>query len=277
MVGRRREHRGEHLGPETRAAHAEQESVAEPFGPHLGRELPGSPSRARWRSTMSSQPSQRSRRRRSTASASRAHSRRLLPPVSTPPARRGRSARDRRAAGAPRSRHYKKGAARKRAETDTMSAFPGSQACRPSPPRPPSTSRSRPSSRHPGRRATSRGARSTRWSRSTTPPAKAANCSKPRLGRDPVNQPMINNWVEAIGDKNPIYFGRERGPCGRSSRRGGAAGDDPGVDDVGAGWCSCSDDDPLTRIIELFDEAGEHNQRGRHQLRADLSPVSASR
>ncbi|QIS08427.1 bifunctional MaoC family dehydratase N-terminal/OB-fold nucleic acid binding domain-containing protein [Nocardia arthritidis] len=27
----------------------------------------------------------------------------------------------------------------------------------------------------------------------------------PRLGRDPVNQPMINNWVEAIGDTNPIY------------------------------------------------------------------------
>ncbi len=24
-------------------------------------------------------------------------------------------------------------------------------------------------------------------------------------GRDPVNQPMINNWVEAIGDANPIY------------------------------------------------------------------------
>ena len=26
-----------------------------------------------------------------------------------------------------------------------------------------------------------------------------------RVGRDPVNQPMINNWVEAIGDRNPIY------------------------------------------------------------------------
>lgn len=29
--------------------------------------------------------------------------------------------------------------------------------------------------------------------------------SAPRKGRDPINQPMVNNWVEAIGDTNPIY------------------------------------------------------------------------
>jgi uncharacterized OB-fold protein len=29
--------------------------------------------------------------------------------------------------------------------------------------------------------------------------------SKPRLARDPVNEPMINNWVEALGDRNPAY------------------------------------------------------------------------
>lgn len=33
----------------------------------------------------------------------------------------------------------------------------------------------------------------------------AAGASAPRLGRDPVNQPMINNWVEALGDTNPVY------------------------------------------------------------------------
>ncbi|MEV0061374.1 bifunctional MaoC family dehydratase N-terminal/OB-fold nucleic acid binding domain-containing protein [Nocardia sp. NPDC058379] len=33
----------------------------------------------------------------------------------------------------------------------------------------------------------------------------AAGESAPRAGRDPVNQPMIHNWVEAIGDTNPIY------------------------------------------------------------------------
>jgi uncharacterized protein len=34
---------------------------------------------------------------------------------------------------------------------------------------------------------------------------KAADGAKPRVGRDPVNQPMVNSWVEAIGDTNPIY------------------------------------------------------------------------
>ncbi|HEX4704414.1 MAG TPA: MaoC family dehydratase N-terminal domain-containing protein [Pseudonocardiaceae bacterium] len=31
----------------------------------------------------------------------------------------------------------------------------------------------------------------------------------PRRSRDPVNQPMINNWVEAIGDTNPVYTNPE--------------------------------------------------------------------
>ncbi|MCM6772849.1 OB-fold domain-containing protein [Nocardia sp. CDC159] len=34
---------------------------------------------------------------------------------------------------------------------------------------------------------------------------EAAGECAPRVARDPVNQPMINNWVEAIGDRNPIY------------------------------------------------------------------------
>lgn len=33
--------------------------------------------------------------------------------------------------------------------------------------------------------------------------------SAPRLARDPVNQPMVNNWVEAIGDQNPVYVDPE--------------------------------------------------------------------
>jgi hypothetical protein len=33
----------------------------------------------------------------------------------------------------------------------------------------------------------------------------AAGESARRFGRDPVNQPMVNNWVEAIGDQNPVY------------------------------------------------------------------------
>src|SRR5205085_555542 len=27
----------------------------------------------------------------------------------------------------------------------------------------------------------------------------------PEMGADPVNQPMIRHWVEAIGDENPVY------------------------------------------------------------------------
>jgi uncharacterized OB-fold protein len=34
---------------------------------------------------------------------------------------------------------------------------------------------------------------------------KASGETSPRPGRDPVNQPMINNWVEAIGDTNPRW------------------------------------------------------------------------
>jgi uncharacterized OB-fold protein/acyl dehydratase len=34
---------------------------------------------------------------------------------------------------------------------------------------------------------------------------RAAGQSAPRLARDQVNLPMIRNWVEAIGDSNPVY------------------------------------------------------------------------
>ena len=33
----------------------------------------------------------------------------------------------------------------------------------------------------------------------------AAGQSRPRLGRDPVNLPMIRNWIEAIGDDSRVY------------------------------------------------------------------------
>lgn len=34
--------------------------------------------------------------------------------------------------------------------------------------------------------------------------ARGGDCV-PRRARDPVNQPMVNNWLEAIGDTNPVY------------------------------------------------------------------------
>jgi uncharacterized OB-fold protein/acyl dehydratase len=84
---------------------------------------------------------------------------------------------------------------------------------------------------------------------------KAAGRSKPRVGRDPVNQPMINNWVEAIGDRNPIYV--DEAAAKAAGHPGIVA--PPAMIQVwtmlGLGGVR-ADDDPLTRIIELFDEAG---------------------
>jgi uncharacterized OB-fold protein len=42
---------------------------------------------------------------------------------------------------------------------------------------------------------------------------KATGETVPRAGRDPINQPMINNWVEAIGDHNPRYRDGEAPPA----------------------------------------------------------------
>jgi len=84
---------------------------------------------------------------------------------------------------------------------------------------------------------------------------KAAGRSKPRAGRDPVNQPMINNWVEAIGDRNPIYVDEA---AARAAGHPGIVAP-PAMIQVwtmmGLGR-SRPDDDPLGRIIQLFDDAG---------------------
>jgi uncharacterized protein len=84
---------------------------------------------------------------------------------------------------------------------------------------------------------------------------KAAGPSKPRAGRDPVNQPMIRHWVDAIGDDNPIYIddaaARSAGHPGVVAPPAmiqvwtmmGLGGDRPG-------------DDPIGPIMELFDGAG---------------------
>lgn len=84
---------------------------------------------------------------------------------------------------------------------------------------------------------------------------KAAGRSKPTVSRDPVNQPMIHHWVDAIGDKNPIYV---------DDAAAQAAGH-PGIvappamiqvwTMMGLGRTR-SDDDPLARIMKLFDDAG---------------------
>jgi 3-oxo-4,17-pregnadiene-20-carboxyl-CoA hydratase alpha subunit len=84
---------------------------------------------------------------------------------------------------------------------------------------------------------------------------KAAGGPSPRAGRGPVNQPMINNWVEAIGDRNPIYVDEA------AARAEGHAGivAPPAMIQVwtmfGLGGAR-PDDDPMGPMMKLFDDAG---------------------
>ena len=83
----------------------------------------------------------------------------------------------------------------------------------------------------------------------------AAGASKPRPGRDPVNQPMINNWVEALGDKNPIYVDDA---AARAAGHDGVVAP-PAMAQVwtmGGLHYTRADDDPLGAIMEILDEAG---------------------
>lgn len=84
---------------------------------------------------------------------------------------------------------------------------------------------------------------------------KAAGSSKPRAARDPVNQPIINNWVEAIGDRNPIYV--DEAAAQAAGHPGIVA--PPAMIQV---WTMFGlggqrpKDDPLGPIMQLFDDAG---------------------
>ncbi|RUP02771.1 MAG: DNA-binding protein [Mycobacterium sp.] len=83
----------------------------------------------------------------------------------------------------------------------------------------------------------------------------AAGGGKPRTGRDPVNQPMINNWVEAIGDRNPIYVDEA---AARAAGHPGLVAP-PAMIQV---WTMFGlngarpDDDPMGPMMKLFDDNG---------------------
>ncbi len=84
---------------------------------------------------------------------------------------------------------------------------------------------------------------------------KAEGRSKPRAGRHPVNQPMIDHWTDALGDKNPIYHDEQ---AAKAAGHPGVVAP-PAMIQV---WTMMGlggvrpDDDPLGKIIELFDDAG---------------------
>ncbi len=84
---------------------------------------------------------------------------------------------------------------------------------------------------------------------------KAGGKSKPRAGRHPVNQPMVDHWLDAMGDKNPIYVDEA------AAKAAGHPGmvTPPAMIQV---WTMAglggerAPDDPLTKILGLFDGAG---------------------
>lgn len=84
---------------------------------------------------------------------------------------------------------------------------------------------------------------------------KATGKSEPRTGRDPVNQPMIHHWVDAIGDKNPIYVDEE---AARAAEHPGIVAPPAMIQvwTMGGLGQGRSDDDPLSKMMQLFDDAG---------------------
>ncbi len=79
--------------------------------------------------------------------------------------------------------------------------------------------------------------------------------SSPRSARDPVNLPIIENWVEAIGDANPVYTDAE---FAAASVHGGLVSPPammqvwtmPGQRQVGDGT------DPMSQIVGVLEDAG---------------------
>lgn len=84
---------------------------------------------------------------------------------------------------------------------------------------------------------------------------KSEGKSKPRVARHPVNQPMIDHWLDAMGDRNPIYFDDA---AAKAAGHPGAVAP-PAMIQV---WTMMGlggvrpEDDPLGKILELFDDAG---------------------
>ena len=85
---------------------------------------------------------------------------------------------------------------------------------------------------------------------------KATGESGSRAGRDPVNQPMVNNWVEAMGDRNPVYVD----PAAAAEVHGGEGTVAPPA--MAQVWTMYGLDpardpaDPLYATMAMLDEAG---------------------
>lgn len=84
---------------------------------------------------------------------------------------------------------------------------------------------------------------------------QALGRTAPVLSRDPVNQAMIHHWTDAIGDRNPIYVDEA---AAKEAGHPGIVAPPAMIQAwtmIGLGRTR-SDDDPLARIMKLFDDAG---------------------
>ena len=100
----------------------------------------------------------------------------------------------------------------------------------------------------------------------------------PFVGRDPVNEPMIRQWCDAMGDRNPVYWDAA---AASSSVHGGIVAPPTMLQawtmqgfEMAKGY-----DEPRNnehRIHKLLTRARLH-VRGRHQHRAGLHALPAPR
>ncbi len=83
----------------------------------------------------------------------------------------------------------------------------------------------------------------------------AAGESEPRLARDPVNLPMVLNWLEAIGDANPVYTDPD---AAERAGHGGLVAPPAMVQvwTMGGLRGQRTPDDPLGAMMTVLDEAG---------------------
>jgi uncharacterized OB-fold protein len=99
----------------------------------------------------------------------------------------------------------------------------------------------------------------------------AAGDSKPRAARDPVNLPMIRNWLEAIGSPgrpggSPASPGGSPGRPGSPGDRPGGPGDPPFADSA------CADTAPPA-MIQVWTMPGLHGIRGDDDPLAAMSAL----
>lgn len=99
------------------------------------------------------------------------------------------------------------------------------------------------------------------WIMARVEELKARGDSEPKLARDPVNQPMINNWLEAIGDTDPRWASGEAPPA------------------MAQVWTmdgldrSRRENSPLHATMAIFDEAGYTSVLGTNCDQRYLRPL----